>query len=285
MCGTSVRAPPARFRFRSDFLKKIGKNPEKRTICRRRGNVLKNGPRGPLGSGIRASAAGPLFANGSGKKGKRILWVSLDETNVPVISVNQRGTMKRMPSNLAWRFAAKVRASQTARRLTFTVVAIICSEPKLQALLPQVILVGSKHMSWAVAEEIWPQLPPNVFLRRKAGKGWTNVEEHKTIVDMIGRGLQPLALAFRTRRQITHPSTLALFGDIVPQHQNAQKSIRNQGRRSDHCEPMFFYVEVEKVGHVFEWCNYAAFKDYQVKERWLTALLQSKKCCLQSLQR
>ena len=125
------------------------------------------------------------------RKNKKILWLNLDESNIPVVHLNARGTLKTLPRRIACRFAPKIKASQTAERLTYTLVACISNVPAVQVALPQVILVGDKNFSWTAAENLWPQLPPNIYLRRRAGKGWTNVEEHKTIIDIIGRTLQP----------------------------------------------------------------------------------------------
>ena len=104
--------------------------------------------------------------------------------------LKSRGTLKRTNKKIAWRYQTKVKASYAETRTCFTLVAIICSDPHIQSLLPQVIFISEKHASWAVMEEIWANLPPNVFVKRKK-KGWTDAEQHRTIIQLIGTVLEP----------------------------------------------------------------------------------------------
>ena len=110
------------------------------------------------------------------RKGKEILWLNLDESNISVIMKNTRGSIKRLPKRGRWRWAAKIKAKLEHIRQTFTYVGLICSDPEIQPLLPQVILIGEKKVSWDIMNRLWEMLPNNVFLKRKGkgewGRGW-----------------------------------------------------------------------------------------------------------------
>ena len=124
------------------------------------------------------------------RKRKEILWLNLDETSVPVVMLKARGTLKQTNKKIAWRHQTKVKASHQETRMCFTLVAVICSDPYIQTLLPQVIFISEKHANWTLMEEIWQNLPPNVFVKRKSS-GWTDAEQHRTIIEMIGKVLEP----------------------------------------------------------------------------------------------
>ena len=101
------------------------------------------------------------------RKSRDVLWLNLDETSVPVVMLKQRGTMKKMSKKIAWRFATKYKANMEETRMCFTLVGVICSDPNIQPLLPQVIFLSGKHATWAFMEEVWPNLPQNVYVQRK----------------------------------------------------------------------------------------------------------------------
>ena len=102
------------------------------------------------------------------RKGKEILWLNLDESNISVIMKNTRGSIKRLPKRGRWRWAAKIKAKLEHIRQTFTYVGLICSDPEIQPLLPQVILIGEKKVSWVAevsvtfgsnSQQDFPRLP------------------------------------------------------------------------------------------------------------------------------
>ena len=74
--------------------------------------------------------------------GKEPLYVNLDETPIPVCFTHVRGNVIRTV-RLG---AARQPATRSDTRLYFTLVALICTEPALQPLLPQVILVSDKAL-------------------------------------------------------------------------------------------------------------------------------------------
>ena len=84
-----------------------------------------------------------------------------------------------------------------------------------------------------------------------------------------------LCMDFQRRHRISKREDLALFNTVVPQDQRSG-SVQRKGRQ-DHSETFFFYVQIEKVGSLLSHANYLPFEQFQVKDRWLIALLQSGK--------
>ena len=125
------------------------------------------------------------------RKSREVLWINIDESSIPIVSTNTRGNMKKMSRRIAWRFAAKIKSKQSDLRGSFTFIGMVCNIPEIQPYLPQIILVGEKYISWADMEWLWARAPSNVYIRRKPGKGWTNEGEHKVIIDILGRVLEP----------------------------------------------------------------------------------------------
>ena len=124
------------------------------------------------------------------RKNKEVLWLNLDETSVPVMMLNTRGTIKKVFKKIRWRYPITIRGSLQDARACFTYVAIICNVPEIQALLPQVIFVSDKQCSWDRMEEIWADLPNNIFVKRKSS-AWTDQEHHRVIIKILGRVLEP----------------------------------------------------------------------------------------------
>ena len=65
---------------------------------------------------------------------------------------------------------------------------MICTEPELQPLLPQVMLVGDKTLRKQDEAAVKASLPDNVYLLRQQ-KGWTNAETQAEIVTLTKRAL------------------------------------------------------------------------------------------------
>ena len=82
------------------------------------------------------------------------------------------------------------KAKHEETRMCFTLVGVICSDPNIQPLLPQVIFLSEKQATWAFMDEIWQHLPPNVYVKRKSS-AWTDIEQHKVIIQMIAKILEP----------------------------------------------------------------------------------------------
>lgn len=74
----------------------------------------------------------------------------------------------------------------------FTLVAIICDDPTLQTLLPQVMFVGASCLSQAQFATLREELPDNVYVKRMP-KGWSNAEQHKLIICILSMVLAPFS--------------------------------------------------------------------------------------------
>ena len=111
--------------------------------------------------------------------GKYPLYINLDETPVPVCFTHLRGNVIRKDR----RNSARQPATRADTRLYFTLVAIICTEPELQPLLPQIMLVGDKALRKQDEAAIKASLPDNVYLLRQPS-GWNNSHTQADIVTL-----------------------------------------------------------------------------------------------------
>ena len=117
--------------------------------------------------------------------GKRPLLLNLDETAVPVVFTGQKGTVMVKNGAQDWRSLPRQQATKAELRMYFTHVAIICNEPHIQPLLPQVIFVGASVITLADLHRLQATLPNNVFLKRMP-KGWNNSHQHCIIMRILG---------------------------------------------------------------------------------------------------
>ena len=91
------------------------------------------------------------------------------------------------------RHGARQPATRADTRLNFTLVALICSEPELQPLLPQVIIVEEKTLRKQDEAAVRAFLPDNVYLVRRRS-GWNNRTTQANIVTLTKNDLgAPLA--------------------------------------------------------------------------------------------
>ena len=70
----------------------------------------------------------------------------------------------------------------------FTLVALICTDPELQPLLPQVILVGDKVLRKQDEAAVKACLPDNVYLLRRQA-GWNTAQTQVEIVTLTKHAL------------------------------------------------------------------------------------------------
>ena len=107
----------------------------------------------------------------------------------------------------------KVNASSKDAKTSFTLCALICTDPEIQSILPQVIFVSDSHVNWEEMQLLWPILPDNVYLRRQK-KGWNNRKQHIVIIRMLGKILEPyldrfqVVLVFDALKIHLHPDVL-----------------------------------------------------------------------------
>ena len=186
------------------------------------------------------------------RKGLEVLWLNLDESNISVVPKPRWGNIKRIPRKPHGFTHPKIHASSSEQKMSFTLVAIICTDQEIQRLLPQVIFIGKKHISLRWLRFIWGLLPNNVFVRRNPGKGWTTKEMHVTIVKMIGKVLEPFlthyqpVLVFDALKIHLHPDVLEelfiwmlwyqvipkeLTGLLQPLDTHALRTFKNYLRR------------------------------------------------------
>ena len=78
-------------------------------------------------------------------------------------------------------------ASTAEQRLGFTLVALICDDPAVQPLLPQLIICGMHALSAAQYQAMMAECPRNVYLLRTK-KGWNSS-------DILARHVRILARA------------------------------------------------------------------------------------------
>ena len=88
------------------------------------------------------------------------------------------------------RKAARQPATRADTRRYFTLVAMICTEPELQPLLPQVMLVGDKALRKQDEAAVKASLPDNVYLLRRHS-GWNNAHTQAEIVTLTKNVLGP----------------------------------------------------------------------------------------------
>ena len=127
--------------------------------------------------------------------GKEPLFINFDETSIPLV-------FKGSVGNVLCRLGSqkldlpRERHGQRSHRAFFTFVAFICSNPSVQPLLPQVIIVAARDCSLDTFNTLYEELPDNVFLKRLP-KGWNNKEVMLSIAEILGLVLQPLMHRFQ----------------------------------------------------------------------------------------
>ena len=110
--------------------------------------------------------------------------MNLDETSIPVIFSDVKGTVLVRNGPAAWATVPRQRATKGEMRMYFTHVAMICNDPALQPILPQVIFVGAAALTKTQFHLLGAELPDNVYLKRMP-KGWNNADEHKVIIELL----------------------------------------------------------------------------------------------------
>ena len=124
------------------------------------------------------------------ERGKRVLRLNLDETNVAFFYPHARGNVvyrkRRLPN--AERPVQAARRSKL--RTTFTHVGIVCDQADMQPLLPQLLLFNSKHVTRAQLHAFLPTLPPNVYVK-VSGSAWSSGRIHAALMVLLGQVLEP----------------------------------------------------------------------------------------------
>ena len=138
---------------------------------------------------------------------------------MPLEFTHTRGNIVTKENGQKIKDMPKQLANRSAVRCFFTHVAIICDDPAVQPLLPQVLFFAGRHLSWKNWTELQEALPQNVFLRRQVS-GWSNTEQHKIIMQILKLALEPLLpamqpiLAFDAAPIHLQPGVLQLLGEL-----------------------------------------------------------------------
>ena len=118
-------------------------------------------------------------------EGKRIVLINIDET---AISLCPRTLLGNIFITKAQEPVRMQRKSDTRANLTH--VAVVCSEPELQRLMPQVI-IGNEHTIPArMLQELREKCGPRVRVLRNLSS-WVNGPVFAQIITMVARALAP----------------------------------------------------------------------------------------------
>ena len=123
--------------------------------------------------------------------GKQVVRINLDETCCRLCTEATKGAVA-VGRNRSRKEAliGEHKASLSARRLAVTLVASVCDDTEIQALLPQVILGNERVLSKGEAHRINAEPDACVYcLRQKSG--WVNKEILSNIIQLMGVALKP----------------------------------------------------------------------------------------------
>ena len=97
----------------------------------------------------------------AGACGSGVLHVNLDETHIQVRPPALRGNACSVALRLHRRRKRPQRNASTAeQRLGFTLVALICDDPAVQPLVPQLLICGLQALTAAQYQAMLAECPP-----------------------------------------------------------------------------------------------------------------------------
>ena len=121
--------------------------------------------------------------------GSGVLHVNLDETHILVRPPARRGNAVSVAVRRHRRRKPPQRnASLGDQRLGFTLVALICDDPAVQPLLPQLLICGLHALTAAQYQAMLAECPANVYLLRTK-KGWNSSEILARHVRILARAI------------------------------------------------------------------------------------------------
>ena len=103
---------------------------------------------------------------------------------MPLEFTHTRGNIVTKENGKKIKDMPKQLANRSAVRCFFTHVAIICDDPAVQPLLPQVLFFAGRHLSWKNWTELQERLPQNVFVRRQVSV-WGTADQHSLKVKKL----------------------------------------------------------------------------------------------------
>ena len=121
-------------------------------------------------------------------KDKKVLLLNLDETSIRFWYEPRRGLRTRARHETPGLRSAR-QASRSAQRKALTHVAIICNDPSLQPLLPQVIL-ANKHIVTLKSFKEWQALPGCSAELWRNKSAWINNDVFADIIKKLGEMLK-----------------------------------------------------------------------------------------------
>ena len=123
--------------------------------------------------------------------GKQVVRINLDETCCRLCTEATKGAVV-VGRNRSRKEAliGEHKASLSARRLAVTLVASVCDDAEIQALLPQVILGNERVLSKGEAHRINAEPDACVYCVRQKS-GWVNKEILSKIIHLMGVALKP----------------------------------------------------------------------------------------------
>jgi hypothetical protein len=129
------------------------------------------------------------FLHAQVPNGKIVLRINMDETSIKLHQTARGGHMT-WKAVLLKRSALSLTKNVTRgeMRSSFTHVAFICDDVNIQRKLPQIFLVGERHISVADAERVHQELAPNIHVWR-VKKAWVNSLLMQEIVKLLARTL------------------------------------------------------------------------------------------------
>ena len=123
--------------------------------------------------------------------GKQVVRINLDETCCRLCTEATKGAVA-VGRNRSRKEAliGEHKASLSARRMAVTLVASVCDDTEIQALLPQVILGNERVLSKGEAHRINAEPDACVYCVRQKS-GWVNKEILSKILHLMGVALKP----------------------------------------------------------------------------------------------
>lgn len=126
--------------------------------------------------------------------GRRLVWLNMDETSIPLCAQDPRGFKRRWPGES--HLDAKERrgaASLADRRARASLLALVCDDPEVQPLLPQVLLMNARTLPlrriFAAREDV-RGTPVEIW---RGTSAWANSSVLVAWLAAVRRSLAPLA--------------------------------------------------------------------------------------------
>ena len=129
--------------------------------------------------------------------GKRCVTINLDESPVPATYLGMKGNVVARVGHHLFTDRCHSRTDSAVTRQYFTLVMMVCDDDAIQRVLPQLIIVGKKLLSWADFRMTQSWLPDNVFIKRRDGTGWNSAELFVELLSLLDVVLEPFKATTR----------------------------------------------------------------------------------------